>query len=323
MIFLLKQNINSIIMIVLVTGGLGFIGSELVRQLQSFDAEIRIIDDGHYGACKKLLDEWGCKYTLFQGSITDREYVRHILYGVNYVFHLGALISVAESFSVPALYEYINVHGTIVLLQEAVKAGVTNFVFSSSSANYGDASPPRKIETHELHPVSPYALTKVHGEDYCKFFNNTTAMKVVSLRYFNVFGLNQDASRPYAACIANFFKQTLDNDDITIYGTGEQTRSFVHVEDVALANIHAALEGLQGIYNVGYDQEVSINTVACKIVALTNDVSIKYEAARDGDVQRMSCNPSKLLSTGFMFKYTLESGLEYMATSYKQKGLLK
>lgn len=310
-------------MIVLVTGGCGFIGSELVRQLNNTRAEIRIIDNGVYGKCKKLLDDWNCKYTLFEGSITDRQLVQGVMHGVDYVFHMGALISVADSFRIPEEYENINVQGTIVLLQEAAKAGVKSFIFSSSSANYGNALPARKVEAQELKPVSPYALTKVHAEDYCKFFNDNTDMKVVSLRYFNVFGLNQDATRPYAACIANFFKNALNNEDIVIYGSGEQTRSFVHVEDVALANLYCAFEGLEGIYNVGYDKEVSIKWLAEYIVKLTNPVKIRHEDARAGDVARISCNPNKLLSNGFKFQYTLESGLAAMAEYYKQKGLLQ
>lgn len=310
-------------MIVLVTGGLGFIGSELVRQLDQLGAEVRIIDNGYYGKCKKLLDEWDCRYTLYEDTINNRELVREVMQGVDYVFHLGALISVADSFRIPEEYEYVNVQGTIVLLQEAVAAGVKSFIFSSSSANYGNTINPEKIETMQLEPVSPYAMTKVHAEDYCELFNNTNNMNVVSLRYFNVFGLNQDAMRPYAACVANFFERASRGEELIIYGTGEQTRSFVHVEDVARANIYCASEGLQGIYNVGYDQEVSINQVANEMKKLFGDLRIVYDEPRKGDVARMYCNPQKLFAEGFRFKYSFESGLEYMFQEYKQKDNLQ
>ncbi len=318
-----RKRITIIRMIVLVTGGLGFIGSELVRQLNKIDAEIRILDDGYYGKCKDLLDSWKCKYTLFKGSFMNRELVYGIMRDVDYVFHMGALISVADSFRVPADYEHINVQGTIILLEEAAKAGVKGFVFSSSSSVYGNSLPFRKEESLELKPVSPYAMSKMHAEDYCNLFNQTTNMHVSILRYFNVFGFHQDSSRPYAACVATFFNKAMKGEDITIYGSGDQSRSFVHVEDVALANMFCAFKGKEGIYNVGYEDEVSIKELAKKIVKLTKCVNINYEEARDGDVERMSSNSTKLLSTGFRFQHTLDSGLEYIAKAYKQKATLE
>ncbi len=306
---------------VLITGGLGFIGSELAIQLKKLDAEITIIDNMSYGKCKHLL--FG-KYILFNGCITDKALVKTAMKGIDYVFHLGALISVADSFRIPDEYERINVQGTIILLQEAVKAGVKSFIFSSSSANYGNNGNPEKVEDMILKPVSPYALSKVHAEDYCKLVNETSNMKVVCLRYFNVFGANQDANRPYSACIANFFKNIINNDNIIIYGSGNQTRSFVHVEDVANANIYMALNKFEGIYNVGYPNEVSINEVAHKIMSIMDKkVRIQYCNARDGDVSRMYCNVDKLMSTGFKFKYTLSTGLIDMIKTHASHAQVK
>ena len=308
-------------MIILVSGGCGFIGSELVRQAQSLNATIRILDDMSYGKCLPLLKKWGCKYELIEGSITDRSTVQQAMQNVDYVFHMAALISVADSCDNAAEYERVNTQGTVILLEEAEKAGVKGFVFSSSSAVYGNGLPARKSENSELYPVSPYAFSKLHGERYCKWFSERSNMKIAILRYFNVFGGHQDPTRPYAACIPNFFSRALKKQNIIIYGDGLQTRDFVHVSDVALFNLYAAFEGLDGIFNVGYGSEIKIKDLAEKVIELTSPVNIEYEQARKGDVRKILSSNFKVNQTTFCYQYTLETGLaktlEYLNTLSK------
>ena len=295
-------------MIILVTGGCGFIGSELVLHAQSLNAEIRVLDDKSYAGCQSRLKD--VPHTFIQGSITDRELVRQAMQDVDYVFHMAALISVSDSYRIPAEYEHVNTVGTLILLEEATRAGVKGFVFSSSSAVYGNSLPIRKSENSEPRPLSPYAWSKLHAEHYCTWFQQQTSMNISILRYFNVFGTHQDPKRPYAACVATFLHRALHHQPLTIYGDGTQTRDFVHVSDVVLFNLYAALEGLQGVFNVGTGKEVSIQHVADTITQKVRKVPIHYDSARLGDVQRIYSNPYKVGQTSFRYQYTFETGLD-------------
>jgi len=295
---------------VLITGGAGFIGSHVAEFFQG-KAEVRVLDNLRSGFLENLS---GLDAQVFQGSILDRDLVRKAVAGVDYVFHLAAMISVPESMQVPVECNDINTTGTLVVLEEAARAGVKKLCLSSSAAIYGDNPVMPKLETMVPEPKSPYAITKLDGEYYCRMFSTEGRLKTSSLRYFNVFGPRQDPKSPYAAAVAIFFDKARRNETITIYGNGEQTRDFVSVKDVAAANAYLAMNDFTGVYNVAYGECISIRTLAEKIIRLTGSASeIQYAPERSGDVKHSQACIHKLLATGFKPASSLEEGLSLMA----------
>jgi UDP-glucose 4-epimerase len=301
-------------MIALVTGGCGFIGSQIVRELQDIASEIRIIDDMSLGKYENVS---GLKYVLHVGCITNNDLVSHVMKDVSHVFHCAALISVADSVNFIQDYEYINTIGTVNILLAAQNANVSTFVFSSSCSVYGEDPVVLRNENSSLNPVSPYAMTKVHSENYCKYINDNvnSNMNIAVLRYFNVYGAKQDPAKNYAAAVPIFIKKGIAHKPITIYGDGQQSRDFVHVFDIARANVHAAVNNLDGIYNIGSGVSTSIIDLAKSILTLTGNASdfINFEEARAGDMRFIECDNTKIIESGFKFNYpTLSSGLLQM-----------
>jgi UDP-glucose 4-epimerase len=218
---------------VLVTGGAGFIGSHIVEYFQG-KAEVRVLDNLRSGF-KHNLTDFRCEF--IPGSILERDIVRQAMAGVDYVFHFAAMISVPESMQKPGECNEINTNGTLVVLEEAARAGVKKLVLSSSAAIYGDNPVVPKIETMLPEPKSPYAITKLDGEFYCKMFTAENRLPTACLRYFNVFGPRQDPKSQYAAAVPIFIDHALKNEPITIHGAGDQTRDFIYVKDVVAANV--------------------------------------------------------------------------------------
>lgn len=284
-------------MIVLVTGGAGFIGSHIVEHFQG-RAEVRVLDNFRSGAERNLA---GLQCELFRGSILDREVVRRAMVGVDFVFHLAAMISVPESMQQPILCVDINTTGTLVVLEEAARAGVKKLVLSSSAAIYGNSPETPKRETMLPEPKSPYAVTKLDGEYYCKMFTDERALPAACLRYFNVFGPRQDPSSQYAAAVPIFIDRALKNEPITIYGDGEQTRDFIYVKDVAAANAFFATQSdATGVFNVAFGARITINDLAKTICRITRSKSeIKYVPERAGDVKHSLASLEKLNAAGF------------------------
>ena len=221
----------------IITGGAGFIGSHLVEHFQG-KAEVRVLDNLRCGFKQNLA---GFKHEFIEASILDREAVRQAVQGVDYVFHLAALISVPESMAKPVECNEINTVGTLVVLEEAAKAGVKKLTLSTSAAIYGDNPVVPKIETMLAEPKSPYAITKLAGEFYCKMFADEGRLPTACLRYFNVFGPRQDPKSQYAAAVPIFIDRAIKNLPIEIYGDGEQTRDFIFVKDIAAANAFFAM----------------------------------------------------------------------------------
>ena len=302
---------------ILVTGGAGFIGSHIVEHFQG-KAEVRVLDNlrsGHLHNLKGL----ACEF--IKGSVLDRPVVRQAVDGVDYVFHLAAMISVPESMQKPIQCVEINTVGTLVVLEEAARAQVKKLVFSSSAAIYGDNPMVPKVETMLPEPKSPYAITKLDGEYYCRMFANESRLPTVCLRYFNVFGSRQDPQSQYAAAVPIFIERALRNESITIFGDGNQTRDFIYVKDIAATNAHFAVNpAFTGVYNVAYGRRVTVNDLARMILKSANsDAPIRYDLERAGDVKHSLAGIDKLRGTGFVPAGTLEEGLHVIVQSWPKE----
>lgn len=284
-------------MIVLITGGAGFIGSHLAEQFQG-KATVRVLDNLRTGALRNLD---GLAHEFIEGSITDRAAVRAAMGGVQYVFHLAAFVSVPESVEKPVECAEINSIGTLTVLEEAARAGVEKFCHSSSAAIYGDNPALPKTEDMPPGPLSPYAVTKLDGEHCCGMFQRAGKLETVALRYFNVFGPRQDPGGAYAAAVPAFIGSALAGQPITIFGDGGQTRDFISVKDVVAANVHfATTPGLGGVYNVARGGRITIEELAGKIIALTGSRSeIIHKPERAGDVRHSTASIGKLRASGF------------------------
>jgi UDP-glucose 4-epimerase len=302
---------------VLVTGGAGFIGSHIVEHFQG-RAEVRVLDNLRSGFLHNLE---AFKHEFARGSILDRELVRQAMQGVDYVFHLAAMISVPESMQKPVECTEINTIGTLVVLEEAERAGVKKLVLSSSAAIYGDNPVTPKVETMFPEPKSPYAITKLDGEYYCRMFTAEGRLQTACLRYFNVFGPRQDPRSQYAAAVPIFIDRAVKNQTITIYGDGEQTRDFIYVKDIAAANAFFATESTEtGVFNVAYGGRITINDLAKSICRLTGSHSeIKHAAERPGDVKHSQAAIDRLRSAGFAPKGSLMEGLQDTITFFQSR----
>lgn len=292
---------------VLVTGGAGFIGSHIAEHFHD-QADVCVLDNLRSGFKRNLT---GFKYEFIEASILDRDAVRRAVAGVDYIFHLAALISVPESVQKPRECREINVTGTLVLLEEAARAQVKKLVLSSSSAIYGDNPAMPKIETMPPDPQSPYAATKLEGEIFCQKFADERHIQTASLRYFNVFGPRQDPKSQYAAAVPIFIVNALKNKPITVFGNGEQTRDFIFVKDIVAANVFLAMQSdATGVFNVAYGQRTSINDLAKTICRLTGSRSeIKHAPERPGDVKHSLASIDKLRTIGFRPTGDFDSGL--------------
>ena len=292
---------------ILITGGAGFIGSHIAEHFHN-QAEVRVLDNLRSGF-KHNLD--GLDHKFIDGSILDRELVRWALLGVDYVFHLAAMISVPESMQKPVECNELNSTGTLVMLEEAARAGVKKLVFSTSAAIYGDNPATPKVETMLPEPKSPYAITKLDGEYYCEMFTREGRLPTACLRYFNVFGPRQDPKSQYAAAVPIFIDRAVKNQPLAIYGDGEQTRDFIFVKDIVAANaFFATRSSATGVFNVAYGQRITINELAQTICRLTQSRSeICHAAPRAGDVKHSLASVEKLRAAGFSPASNFADGL--------------
>src|SRR5262249_24097199 len=223
---------------VLITGGAGFIGRHIAEYFQD-RAEVRVLDNLRSGLKSNLS---GLKCELIIGSILDRDLVREAMRGVDFVFHLAAMVSVQESVQRPDECADINAKGTAIVLEEAARALVKKVIFSSSAAIYGDSTAIPTLESMPPDPKSPYATSKYEGERHCRSFTDEGRLATVSRRYFNVFGPYQNPRSEYAAAVPAFVEKAIRNQPITIFGDGRQTRDFIYVKDVVAANAFFALK---------------------------------------------------------------------------------
>ncbi|MBP5183168.1 MAG: NAD-dependent epimerase/dehydratase family protein [Lentisphaeria bacterium] len=300
---------------ILVTGGAGFIGSHIVEENQH-KYEVRVLDNFRTGKRENLA---GFKCELLEGDIRDRAKVAEAVKGVDYIFHLAALISVPESMEKIVECNEINSLGTITVLEEAAKAGVKKLVLSTSAAVYGDNPVSPKVETMAPAPKSPYAITKLEDEYYCGMFAETGRLQTACLRYFNVFGPRQNPKSAYAAAVPIFITKALANEDITIFGDGGQTRDFVYVKDIAAANLFMAESSYTGVYNMAYGGKITIQDLAEMIVELTNSKSkIVHLPERPGDIRHSLACVDKIRKTEFKPSWDFRKGLAAAIESYKK-----
>lgn len=301
---------------VLITGGAGFIGSHLAEHLQH-RASVRILDNFRTGHRRNLE---GLTAELIEGDITNLDTLRTTMQGMDYVFHLAAMVSVPESVSHPLECERINSLGTLHVLEVAAAAGVKKVFFASSAAVYGDNPVVPKVESMLPEPHSPYAYTKLHGEHCCRFYADEGRVPTVCLRFFNVFGRRQDPRGPYAAAVPIFMEKAQRGEPLTIFGDGGQTRDFISVRDIVSAILHVTLTpGITGVFNAGYGGTLTINDLAGRIITAANSRSeIHRLPERPGDVRHSSASIAALLATGWTPVSSLEEGLREMSPDTNQ-----
>lgn len=282
-------------MTVLVTGGAGFIGSNLARRLIEAGSTVRILDNLSTGRSENLEGLDGRVETLV-GDLRDRDAVRAAVDGVEVVFHLGALPSVARSLEDPLAATESNVTGTLNVLMAAVESGVRRVVYASSSSVYGDTPTLPKHEEMPVAPLSPYAASKLAGEAYCRAYTAALGLETVSLRFFNVFGPRQDPGSEYAAVIPRFVSRILAGEPPVILGDGRQSRDFTFVENAVDACVLAAEtdRGIGEVMNVGCGDQATL----LDLVDILNDlmgagVEPVFAEPRRGDVRHSRADISR------------------------------
>ncbi len=319
----------------LVTGCAGFIGSNIVIELIKRGEDVVGIDDlstGRMSNIKPLLE----KFKFIEGSITDMKLMKELLKDVDYVLHQAAIPSVPRSISDPIRSHKANVTGTLTLLTAAKdvndelkektgKEQIKKFVYAASSSAYGNKSNhlPAKHEELPVDPLSPYAAMKLHGEHLCKAYSELFGLKTVSLRYFNVFGPNQDPDSPYSAVIPLFVKAILNNKQPTIFGDGETSRDFTYVANNVDANIKAALSKKVGkgeVLNIALGDSITLNDLVKYInKILGKNIKAKYAPERPGDVKHSKADISKAKKLiGYEPKIGFEEGLKLTIDYYKK-----
>ncbi|MFW9989561.1 MAG: NAD-dependent epimerase/dehydratase family protein, partial [Candidatus Odinarchaeota archaeon] len=267
----------------IVTGGAGFIGSNVVQLLNKKNYEVVVFDNLSTGFKDNLKNIKNVK--LIEGDIYNKVELDSAMRGCNIVFHLAANVGNIKSINDPEFDSQINVIGTLNVLNCARKNKINKIVYSSSAAIFGEPKQLPINEEHSLAPDSPYGVSKLAGELHCICYNKLYNMKNICLRYFNVFGINQRFDQ-YGNVIPIFTSYLLQNNSISIFGDGEQTRDFVNVKDVANANILAAEnENLSGVFNIGSGKGITINYLADMMLSISKSSSkIKYLPARKGEV---------------------------------------
>lgn len=306
----------------LVTGGAGFIGSHIVKALVKKGNSVRILDNFSSGK-KENLSEVIKDIELIRGDIRNKNTCLKASRKIDFILHQAALKSVNESLKNPQKYNAVNIQGTLNMLEASRKNRVRNFVFASSTAVYGDAKRFPIREDGLLSPISPYALTKLAAEHYCKIFSHNYGLNTASLRYFNVFGPGQAVDDEYAGVIPKFITLMLNNKTLPIYGDGRQSRDFVYIEDVIQANILAAKKNLKGeVFNIATGDDHSILTLVDTLTKiLSKDRDLRLLPRRTGDIFKSQADISKAKKIlGFAPKVNFITGLTLTTRYFKGTG---
>ena len=296
----------------LVTGGAGFIGSNIVHALLERGGQVRIYDNLSTGHSKNLavLQD---KVEIVEADLRDPHTLRQAVQGIDVIFHEGALPSVARSVEDPLASHETNVTATIHLLEFCREEGVGRLVFASSSSVYGDTPTLPKVETMPTSPLSPYAVSKLAAEQYCKVYAQLYGIQTVSLRYFNVFGPRQDPQSDYAAVIPKFISLMLRGESPLIHGDGLQSRDFTYIDNVVSANLLAAEapDAAGEVLNIACGQSYSLlDLVAALNAILGTSIEPRFGPPRPGDVKHSLADSSRAVEKiGYSVSVDFRAGL--------------
>ena len=299
---------------VLVTGGAGFIGSNLVGELVKSRNMVTVLDNFSTGY-KKNLEPYS-EVKVIEGDIRDRNVVDEAVSDNEIIFHLAASVGNKRSIEDPVMDSETNVLGTINVLEAARKTGARKIITSSSAAIFGELKTIPIKEDHPAEPDTPYGCTKLCEEKLCLAYSKLYPIDVICLRYFNVYGPNQRYDA-YGNAIPIFVFRMLENKPLIIYGDGEQTRDFVHVKDVVQANIRAAdSDGVSAAFNIASGKSITINSLVRLITKNQgNTYKIEYTDKRPGDVLHSLADISLAAKTfGYIPSVTLEEGIRDYVT---------
>jgi len=297
----------------LVTGGAGFIGSNLVRRLLRDGHSVRVADNLLTG---RLVNIQGLLHRIDfrQVDLADPESALEVADGVECIFHQAALPSVPRSVEDPLATTVNCVMATVNVLVAARKAGVRRVVYAASSSAYGDAEGMPRVETISPSPISPYAAAKLAGEYYCRAFTKVYGLETVALRYFNIFGPRQDPASEYAAVVPRFIKALLEDGEITIHGDGEQTRDFTYIDNALDANVLAASSPFAPgrVVNVATGQQYSVNCLLETLERLTGKKARRVTLpSRPGDARHSLADISLARQIlGYEPSVSFQDGLE-------------
>jgi len=306
----------------LVTGGAGFIGSNLSRFLKKIGSEVTIIDNFSFGQKQNIIDFQENGIKVYDLDITNQHSTEICYNNIDFVFHHAAIASVPYSLKNPDLSRHHNVGGTIAVLENSSNSDVTKVIFASSSAVYGDTKILPTDESIIPDPQSPYASQKLEGESHCQDFFKSNKIGTTSLRYFNVFGPYQNPKSEYSAVIPKFIELAIKDKDLIIFGDGSSTRDFVFVEDVIQANLLSAVsDNSDGeVINIANGQTISIDKLAKNIIEMTGSQSkIVYEKPREGDIVHSAADITRAKKIfGYRPKISLEEGLSRTVEFYRR-----
>ena len=308
----------------LVTGGAGFIGSNLCEAILSLGYRVRCLDDLSTGKQSNVdLFADNSRYTFIRGDIKNFETCKLACEGVDYVLNQAAWGSVPRSIEMPLFYCMNNIVGTLNMMEAARQCGVKKFVYASSSSVYGDEPVLPKTEGREGNLLSPYALTKRCDEEWAKQYTMHYGLDTYGLRYFNVFGRRQDPNGAYAAVIPKFIKQLMNYERPTINGDGKQSRDFTYIENVIEANLKACLaphEAAGQAFNIAYGgREYLIDIYYALTRALNKDIEPIYGPDRKGDIKHSNADIGKAKRLlGYDPEYSFERGLNEAIAWYKE-----
>lgn len=310
--------------IFLVTGGAGFIGSNLCQVLLDMGYHVRCLDDLSTGKQENIdLFTNNPRYRFIRGDIRDLQVCLSATEGVHYVLHQAAWGSVPRSIEMPLLYEEINIRGTLNMMEASRINHVRKFVYASSSSVYGDHPVLPKTEGQEGNLLSPYALTKRVDEEYGRLYTKLYGLDTYGLRYFNVFGRRQDPNGAYAAVIPKFIKLLLQDQAPTINGDGKQSRDFTYIENVVEANLKACLaphEAAGEAFNIAYGgREYLIDIYYAIAKALDKSIEPHFGPDRAGDIKHSNADISKARRLlGYQPEYSFEQGLTLAISWYRE-----
>ena len=310
----------------LVTGGAGFIGSHIVERLLKDGCFVRVLDNFSSGKRQNLTlagaDSKGSQFELIEGDIRDKSACLRATEGIDYVLHQAALRSVPKSMKIPHEYNAANIDGTLNVLEASLENKVKRFVCASSSSVYGDTEKFPEEEGDFPKLISPYALSKLANEFYCRIFTENFGLETVALRYFNVFGPRQALDDEYAVVVPKFIHCILHDEQPPIFGTGKQSRDFTYIDNVVQANIlSATTKGIKHeVFNVAFGKDTTVLGLVDSLNKIIGkDIKPKFLPVRLGDVFRTCADISRIKAkVGFEPKINFEDGLKKTVDSFRK-----